>query len=218
MTVHNQKSASPPPAHRQAYRQDQQLYPVYNLTIKKPIVLVGLMGTGKTALGSRLARILGVNFCDSDQMIEDQSNLSISDIFDIAGEGKFREIEERVISEVLSGSPLVLSTGGGAFCQDRTRAVIRDRAISLWLDAEPETLARRIGNTSSRPLLAKGDPVSILTALAADRKPFYSQADLYLKTGLQSHRQSMKLLLDMLEQSGHITKADNSRNRALLQS
>ena len=123
----------------------------YRPKTKKTIVLVGLMGSGKTALGKRLAVALGLPFVDSDTIIEEKSGLLIRNIFEISGEAKFREMEHRTILSNLKSSPVILSTGGGAFCNPKTRAAIKTHAISVWLDAKPTDLLHRIGNTSSRP-------------------------------------------------------------------
>lgn len=171
---------------------------------KKTLVLVGLMGSGKTALGKRLAVALNRAFVDSDHLVEQEAGLSVRDIFDIGGEAKFRELERRMIAKNLTGNPVILSTGGGAFCDPQTRAAITKQAISLWLDSAPEDLLERIGNVASRPLLADGDPLTILSELRTQRLPAYSQADLHVVTGPDSRRVSMKKVLCALEESGYI--------------
>lgn len=182
----------------------------YSPRTQKTIVLVGLMGSGKTALGKRLAVALNRTFVDSDQMIETESGLSIRDIFEISGEATFRELERNMILRHVTGTPVILSTGGGAFCDPGTRAEIRDHAISLWLDSTPKNLLRRIGNVSSRPLLAAGDPLEILTELRARRLADYKQAELHVRTGRHSRRVSMKKILNILERSGYIEHLSDS--------
>ena len=176
----------------------------YRPKTKKPIVLVGLMGSGKTALGKRLAVALGLPFVDSDTIIEKKSGLLIRNIFEISGEAKFREMEHKTILSCLNSSPVILSTGGGAFCNPKTRAAIKTNAISVWLDAKPTDLLHRIGNTSSRPLLNTGDPLQILSDLRQQRMADYQQAELHVSTGRHPLRLSMKKILNILEQSSYI--------------
>ncbi len=172
----------------------------------KPIVLVGLMGSGKSALGKRLSVALELPFVDSDMLVETEAGLSIADIFDLAGEARFREMERRLIIEQMKKGPCVLSTGGGAFCNDETRAAIKAGGLTIWIDSRPDILLSRIGNLNSRPLLTTGDPLEILTRLREQRAPFYAEADLYLRTGKQSHKASMKKLLKLLLDKGHICR------------
>ena len=178
----------------------------------KTIVLVGLMGSGKTALGKRLAVALKRDFIDSDQLIEQQAGLSVRDIFELSGEAKFREIERATILKQVTGPPVILSTGGGAFCDPVSRDEIRKYAVSIWLDATPKNLLRRIGNTASRPLLANGDPLTILSELRARRRPDYEQADLHVRTGRHSRRMSMKKILNILEKNSYIERLTDGRS------
>jgi shikimate kinase len=113
-------------------------------------------------------------------------------------------MERRVIKSALAGGACILSTGGGAFCNEKTRTAIKANAVSIWIDSSPETLLSRIGNPASRPLLATGDPLKILTNLHKKRAPDYAEADLYLRTGKQSHRTAMQKLLGLLVDAGHI--------------
>ena len=184
----------------------------YIARTQKTIVLVGLMGSGKTALGKRLAVALDRDFIDSDQLIEQNAGLSVRDIFELSGEAKFREIERATIIKQVTGGPVILSTGGGAFCDPVTRAEILQHAISLWLDATPKNLLRRIGNTASRPLLANGDPLAILGALRDRRRPDYEQADLHVRTGRHSRRLSMKKILNILEKNSYIERLTDDRS------
>ena len=184
----------------------------YGPKTKKPIVLVGLMGSGKTALGKRLAVALGLPFVDSDKIIEERSGLLIRNIFEISGEAKFREMEHKTILRCLNSSPVILSTGGGAFCNPKTRAAIKAHAISVWLDAKPTDLLHRIGNTSSRPLLNKGDPLQTLSDLRQQRKADYQQAELHVSTGRHSLRLSMKKILNILEKNSYIEALSNKND------
>ncbi len=150
--------------------------------ISRPIVLVGLMGAGKTNIGRNIAEDFGLDFCDSDDIIENIAGMPISTIFELYGEPQFRKIEAREISKLLDGMTKIISTGGGAFCQEKTRNIINARALSVWLKATPETLAGRISNIETRPLLKGKDPVQVLTALSAERQPHYQQAELTVDT------------------------------------
>ena len=178
----------------------------YIANTPKTIVLVGLMGSGKSALGKRLAVALDRPFIDSDHLIEQEAGLSIRDIFEISGEAKFREIERNTISKYITGQPVILSTGGGAFCDPITRANIIEHAVSIWIDSTPKNLLRRIGNTASRPLLTTGDPLEILTGLRKTRLADYKQAELHVRTGRHTRRVSMKKILNILEQTGYINR------------
>jgi shikimate kinase len=142
------------------------------------IVLVGMMGAGKSSIGRRLAARLGIPFSDADAEIEQAAGMSIADIFEAHGEGSFRSGEARVIARLLEHGPQVLATGGGAFINPQTRANIHGKGISVWLKAEIDVLARRLRRRSDRPLLQTADPMATLTNLLAKRDPIYGEADL----------------------------------------
>ncbi len=144
----------------------------------RTIVLVGLMGAGKSCIGRRLAARLGLAFRDADAEIERAAGCSIEDIFELHGEAAFREGENRVICRLLADAPHVLATGGGAFMHPETRAAIGDRAISVWLRADLDLMLKRTGRRNNRPLLKRGDPRKILSDLMAQRYPIYGDADL----------------------------------------
>lgn len=145
--------------------------------LHKTIVMVGMMGAGKTAVGRTLAALLGVPFLDSDEQIEDAAAMSIAEIFARDGEAFFRAREAEVIRRLLEGRPCVLSTGGGAFMSERNRQVISDRGVSVWLNADLETLWQRVRHRDSRPLLKTADPRGTLAALYEARVPSYALAD-----------------------------------------
>jgi shikimate kinase len=146
--------------------------------LDRPVVLVGLMGAGKTAVGRRLAARLGLRFADADHEIEAAAGRSVAAIFAELGEPAFRDGERRVIARLLDAGPGVIATGGGAFIDPQTRAAVKERAVSIWLRADVDLLVKRTARSSRRPLLKRGDPHAILTDLAAQRNPIYAEADL----------------------------------------
>jgi shikimate kinase len=152
------------------------------ITLERSVVLVGLMGAGKTSIGKRLAKRLGVPFVDADAEIEKAAGCSIKDIFECYGEAEFREGERRVICRLMDGPPQVVATGGGAFMSEETRKRVKDAGVSVWLKADIPTLVARVSRRDTRPLLSKGDPEAILTELAAKRNPFYAEADIHVES------------------------------------
>jgi shikimate kinase len=146
----------------------------------RSIVLVGMMGAGKSSIGRKLAQTIGLPFVDADSEIELAAGMTIADIFAEKGEAYFRAGEARVIARLLEGGPQVLATGGGAFMHPQTRALIREKAISIWLKAEFDVLYRRIRRRNDRPLLKTDDPAATLQRLIAEREPVYAQADLVI--------------------------------------
>ena len=155
---------------------------------RRTIALVGLMGVGKSSVGRRLASALDLPFRDADSEVETAAGRSISDIFADLGEAAFREGERRVIARLLDQPPHVLATGGGAFMNDQTRALIKAKSISVWLKADLEVLVRRVGRKDTRPLLAGQDPMAVLAAQAEARYPAYAEADITVETGEAAHQ------------------------------
>lgn len=148
----------------------------------RSIVLVGLMGAGKTTVGRRLAQRLGLPFVDADAEIERAAGETIPEIFERRGEAAFRDGERRVIARLLEEGPQVLATGGGAFMDETTRAHIAARGISVWLKADLDVLMKRVGRRSNRPLLKQDDPRRVMERLMAERYPIYAQADLTVES------------------------------------
>jgi shikimate kinase len=146
--------------------------------VPKTIALVGLMGAGKSSIGRRLAQRLGLPFIDADSEIEAAADATIEELFQRHGEAAFRDGERRVIARILDSPVHVLATGGGAFMDASTRAVIRARAISVWLRADIELMLARVGRRNNRPLLKGGNPRAVLEQLIAQRYPIYAQADI----------------------------------------
>ncbi|UZF90793.1 shikimate kinase [Bosea sp. NBC_00550] len=154
----------------------------------RAIVLVGMMGSGKSSVGRRLASRLGMPFVDADTEIETAAGMTIPEIFAQRGEAEFRDGERRVISRILTTrAPLVLATGGGAFMNAETRERIRQLGVSVWLKAEPDVLMRRVRKRSNRPLLQTTDPEATLRRMLADREPVYALADLTIQSSDEPH-------------------------------
>jgi shikimate kinase len=149
---------------------------------RRSVVLIGMMGAGKSSIGRRLAARLGIPFVDADAEIEKAAGMTIAEIFAAHGEPYFRAGEARVIARLLEGGPQVLATGGGAFMNPETRAAIRAKAISVWLRASLEVLSRRIKRRNDRPLLKTSDPVVTLQHLIEERYPVYAEADLTVES------------------------------------
>ncbi|MGV6819071.1 MAG: shikimate kinase [Parvularcula sp.] len=177
-----------------------------SLRLTRPIVLVGLMGVGKTTVGRRLAARLKVDFFDADEEIETAANMRISDIFEAYGEQAFRDGERKVIERLLSGPPHVLATGGGAFVDASTRALVKDQATSVWLRADVDLLVRRTSRRKTRPLLQTGDPRETLTKLLAERAPYYREADITVDSADSAHQRTVDRILRKLHAYGRMGK------------
>lgn len=164
----------------------------------RSIVLVGLMGAGKTCIGKRLARKLGMPFVDADVEIEAAADCSIEEIFARYGEQAFRDGERRVIARLLDEAPRVVATGGGAFVSPETRENVRRQGISIWLKADLEVLLQRVSRRNNRPLLKNGDKRQTLERLMAERYPTYAEADFTVESGNESPDATVKKVLDAL--------------------
>ncbi|USI72195.1 shikimate kinase [Sphingomonas morindae] len=165
----------------------------------RPLVLVGLMGVGKSTVGRRLATRLTLPFVDADREIEAAAGLPIPEIFARYGEAGFRDGERRVIARLIDGRPRVVATGGGAFMNDETRALILDKAIAIWLDADVDVLAERVGRRGDRPLLAGRDPRAVLTELAAVRNPVYALAHIHIRSEPLPHEATVDAIMKALQ-------------------
>jgi shikimate kinase len=166
---------------------------------KRALVMVGMMGAGKSSIGRRLAGRLGLPFVDADSEIELAANASITEIFDRHGEDYFRDGERRVIKRLLDGQPKVLATGGGAFIQDETRQAIRENGVSIWLQADRELLLSRVKRRSNRPLLRNGEPGEIIDRLINQRDPIYAQADIHVRSRDVAHEDVVEDILAALD-------------------
>ena len=164
----------------------------------RPIVLVGLMGVGKTTVGRRLANRLKLPFVDADHEIEHAAGMTIADIFDRFGEKYFRDGERRVIARLIDGKPKVIATGGGAFINDETRSLILADALCVWLDAPVEVLVERVRRRDTRPLLRGRDAGAVLRDLAAARTPFYSLAHLRVASADAPHENTVRAIMEAI--------------------
>lgn len=167
--------------------------------MERTIVLVGLMGAGKSSIGRRLAKAVGVEFRDSDDEITEAAGCSISDLFYIHGEAIFRDLEKRVISRLLTdGIPKVLATGGGAWMNEEIRTLTRENACSLWLRAEVDVLVERVSRKNTRPLLERGDKRAILEKMMRERGPYYAQADVIIDSDTGSQEEVVDQIVEKL--------------------
>lgn len=166
--------------------------------IDRPIALVGMMGAGKTTVGRRLALALDLPFHDADAEIEDAAGMSVADLFARHGEESFRRGEAKVIRRLLSGPPIVLATGGGALLNPATRKLVAERAISVWIRADIETLTKRATRRATRPLLRSGDPKQTIARLLDEREPFYDAADLKIDSRAGGHARTVAAIVAAL--------------------
>lgn len=164
----------------------------------KTIALVGMMGAGKSSVGRRLAKALDLPFRDADEAVEEAAGRTISEIFAQLGEPAFRDGERRVIARLLEEPPHVLATGGGAFVNAHTRALIKEKAVSVWLKADIPVLVKRVGKRNNRPLLAGKDPAEVLSRLAEERYPAYAEADIVVETGDGAHSIAVDEIIRLL--------------------
>ncbi len=170
-----------------------------SFTLHKPVVLVGLMGAGKSTIGRRLATALGLQFIDSDNEIVEAAGCSIADIFELYGEAIFRDLEQRVLLRLVGSAPCVIATGGGAFMNPAIRAAIKERAISIWLKAELDVLLERVSRRDTRPLLKSGDKGTILSRLMEERYPVYAGADITVDSNAGMHETVVETIIAQLE-------------------
>jgi shikimate kinase len=167
--------------------------------LDRAIVLVGLMGSGKTRVGTELARLLDIGFVDADREIEESAGMTIPEIFERFGEPEFRKGERKVMLRLLAGPPQVIASGGGAFIQEEIRAAVKQKAVSVWLKAELATLVERVSRTDHRPLLRNTDPAVKLKELMDARYPVYAEADITVETGKQSAQAMAKRIKAEIE-------------------
>lgn len=184
---------------------------VSRLLAGRTIVMVGMMGAGKSSVGRRLANRLGMSFSDADAEIEQAANQTIPDIFEQHGEAYFRDGERRVIQRLLDGRQKVIATGGGAFIQDETRALIQEQAISVWLKADRDLLLQRVRRrNSNRPLLKSGDMGETIDKLIETRYPIYAEADVHVQSRDVAHDVVIDDILAAL--ADHLSQAPSSQD------
>lgn len=171
-----------------------------NGPIERSIILVGMMGVGKTSIGRRLAERLKMHFFDADAEIEAAAGMEIAEIFERFGEDYFRNGERRVIARLIGGEPTVIATGGGAFINDETRTLIKEQALSIWLNADIEVLIERVSRRNHRPLLHGKSPREVLTELGEKRGPVYALADLHICSDSSPHGRTVDLIMKELSQ------------------
>lgn len=167
--------------------------------IDRPVVLVGMMGAGKSTVGRKLAQLLDLPFADADDEIERAAQMTVGEIFERFGEAYFRDGERRVIARLLDGGPMVLATGGGAFVQPDTRALILERGIAVWLDSDVATLVERVSRKDSRPLLREGDPAAIIARLKTERESAYALAPIKVTSHPGPHSDTLNRILQELD-------------------
>ena len=183
---------------------------------RRSIVLVGMMGAGKSSVGRRLAARLSLPFVDADSEIEAAAGMSIPDIFATHGEPAFRSGEQRVIARLLHSGPQVLATGGGAFISTETRAAIGEHGVSIWLKAEFDVLMRRIKRRTDRPMLKTEDPAATLQRLIAERYPVYAEADLTVESREVPHMTVVDEIVQALARHlGRTPEASNASSQTV---
>jgi shikimate kinase len=168
--------------------------------ITRPVVLVGLMGVGKSTVGRKLGAMLGRDFVDADEAIVEAAGRSIPEIFETFGETHFRDGERRVIARLIEEGHGVIATGGGAFIDPATRALVLDRGIAVWIDCDIDTLVERTSRRNNRPLLKSGDPREILTRLAQERAAFYAQAPIRVMSESGPHADTARAIIEAIDQ------------------
>jgi shikimate kinase len=180
------------------------------LAAGRPVTLIGLMGAGKSSIGKRLSERLGLPFVDADDEIETAAGMTISDIFERFGEAHFRDGERRVIARLIDGSPKVIATGGGAFMNEETRALILERTLAVWLDADITTLVDRVRKRGHRPLLKGKDAGQVLRDLLAVRGPVYALAPIRITSKPGPHHETVEAIIEALATANASTSSGDT--------
>ncbi len=167
--------------------------------LDRPVVLVGLMGVGKSTVGRRLAKRLGLTFVDSDAEIEDASGYAAAEMFERYGERDFRDGERRLVARLVEGDVRVIATGGGAYVDPATRQLLNERAITVWLDAPVDILAERTSRRDTRAQLRNSDPKVVLERLMNERRPSYEEAHIHVRSGDGAHMDVVDAIIRALD-------------------
>jgi shikimate kinase len=183
-----------------AHASNELDIPAIAARITRPVVLVGLMGVGKSTVGRKLAAMLGRDFVDADDAIVAAAGRSIPEIFETFGEAYFRDGERRVIARLMDEAHGVIATGGGAFVDPATRALILERGIAVWIDCPVETLVERTAKRTNRPLLQNADPREVLTRLARERAPFYAETPIRVLSENGPHADTARAIIEAIDQ------------------
>ncbi|MGC1270350.1 MAG: shikimate kinase [Croceibacterium sp.] len=168
--------------------------------LNRPLVLVGMMGVGKSTIGRKLGQMLNLSFADADEEIERAAQMPISEMFERFGEAHFRDGERRVIARLMDSGPSVIATGGGAFVQPETQALILDKGLTIWLDCDVATLVDRVTRKDTRPLLRGGNPREIVARLKAEREPAYARAAIHVQSDTGPHSETVHRILQGIDQ------------------
>ena len=169
------------------------------MPLDRPVVLVGLMGVGKSTIGRRLAKRLGLDFIDSDDAIEDAAGAPAGEVFERYGEENFRDGERRLVARLIEGAVRVIATGGGAFVDSQTRLLLNERAITVWLNAPVDVLAERTARRDTRPLLKGPDAKQVLERLANERAGAYAEAHIHVTSSQGAHGEVVETIVAELE-------------------
>lgn len=174
--------------------------------LKRPLFFVGLMGCGKTAIGSRAAKRWGLKFYDMDKVIESEENMTVSQLFETKGEAYFRNKEVELTKRLVTMPPCIIATGGGAFMNETIRDLIQNNAISVWLNADYDTLLERVSRKKTRPLLEQGNKANILRTLMDQRTPYYRMAHVTINSNNQPHQKMINHLKNQIIQYISVTQ------------
>ena len=179
--------------------------------LEKPVILIGMMGAGKSSIGKMLAAHIGAHFIDSDTEIEKAAKMTIPEIFKLHGESYFRDGEKRVFKRLLEGQPAIIAAGGGAFAYTPTREIILESGFSIWLKVNRETLIRRVSKRpEKRPLLAKGNIEQTISRLMEERYPVYAEADIMVESDDGKRPQTVKVISEILANQGILNRSDET--------
>ena len=192
-------------------RKKEDKIPKPDGKLEKPVILIGMMGAGKSSIGKMLAAHIGAHFIDSDTEIEKAAKMTIPEIFKLHGEAYFRDGEKRVFKRLLEGQPAIIAAGGGAFAYTPIREIILESGFSIWLKVNRETLIRRVSKRpEKRPLLAKGNIEQTISRLMEERYPVYAEADIMVESDDGEHPQTVKVISEILANQGILNRSDET--------